>query len=281
MRNTGYLGTRWLGVGLAAALAVVTLGLAVTGRLGLYINPESSWFAISMSVLLLIGVASSFLLPLGAEADHGHDHGAEPAVHSGAHAQAEAHDHAGAPVHDHAHEAHPQAAPFRITGGGVLAVTGGVVASGVVLAILVLPPASLSAELAISRDIGSAPLFAGADVVSLATSGDTTNFGVGDWASVFATSTNPDAFEGDTVTLTGFATPASGTGSFQLTRLVITHCVIDAQPASVAIAAAGAAPSTGEWITITGTVRTSADGKLEIAATEVATVAEPKDPYEY
>ncbi len=64
-------------MGLAAILAVVTLGLAVTGRLGLYVNPDSTWFAVSMAVLVLVGAVASFALPLGAEADHGHDHGPE------------------------------------------------------------------------------------------------------------------------------------------------------------------------------------------------------------
>ena len=75
MRRAEWIGTRWLGVGLAAILAVVTLGLAVTGRLSLYINPDSTWFAVSMAVVALVGAVASFALPLGAEADHGHDHG--------------------------------------------------------------------------------------------------------------------------------------------------------------------------------------------------------------
>ena len=80
-------------------------------------------------------------------------------------------------------------------------------ASGVVLLTLVLPPASLSAELAMSRDIGAPPLFAGSDAVTLAATGDTASFGVGEWATVFATATNPDAFDGDAVTLTGLRHP--------------------------------------------------------------------------
>ncbi|KRA26076.1 hypothetical protein ASD65_12980 [Microbacterium sp. Root61] len=274
------MGTRWLGVGLAAILAVVTLGLAVTGRLGLYINPESTWFAVSMSILVLIGTVASFALPLGAEADHGHDHGAaEPDIHAAAeldtHAAADTTGALRGAVHEH--DTHP-----RITPGFVAAVAGGVVASTVVVCILVLPPASLSAELAMSRDTGAAPLFAGQDAVILASTGDTSSFGVGDWAGVFATATNPDAFAGDPVTLTGFATPAAdGADGFQLTRLVITHCVIDAQPASIPVVVAGATPSTGEWVTVTGTVRSDPDGALYIDATSVESVPEPKNPYEY
>lgn len=263
--TAGFIGTRWLGVGLATVLAVVTLSLALTGRLGLYINPESTWFAVGMAVLVLVGAVFSFTLPLGAEADHGHDHGD---------AASDAHSADG--THDaHArHAAHPVA--FAAT------IAGGVAASGVAILTLVLPPASLSAELAMSRDTGTAPLFAGSDAVALATTGDTASFGVGEWASVFATATNPDAFDGDPVTLTGFVTPSDAGDGFDLTRLVITHCVIDAQPASLSISPTQTAtpPDTGQWVTITGTVQSSADG-LTIDAASVEPIDEPEDPYEY
>ena len=259
-----------LGVGLAAALAAVTLVLAATGRLGLYINPDSTWFAVSMAVVALAGTVLSFALPLGAEADHGHDHG------DGA-ADGHAHDRHASDGDDHA-SAHDHAG----RGAGILpataAVVGGVLAAGVVATIVIVPPATLSAELAMSRDTGSPPLFQGADDIALAATGDTSSFRIGEWASVFATTTNPEAFDGDPVTLTGFVAPADD-GGFQLARLVITHCVIDAQPASIPIAATDA-PATGEWVTVTGTVR-DVGGRLEVRPASVERVDEPKDPYEY
>lgn len=248
-------------MGLASCLAVITLGLALSGRIGLYINPDSAWFAIGMAVLTVVGAALSFLLPLGAEDDHGHDHG------HGGHGD----DHDG--DHDHG--------PAASAGLGRVAVlAGGATASVIVVGMLIMPPASLSAQLAASRDVGAPPLFAGSDAVSLATTGDTASFGVGDWASVFATATNPDAFEGDAVTLTGFVS-SDAAGGFGLTRLVITHCVIDAQPATVTVASPTPAPATGQWVTITGTVRSSAEGKLQVLASQVTAIAEPTDPYEY
>lgn len=277
MPKLSSLGTRWLGVGLAAILSVVTLSLSFTGRLGLYINPDSTWFAVGMSLVLLVGSALSFALPLGAEADHGHDHGDHPGAEP-----VEASHHTDAPhAHDHAHAHRPQSVTFGERAGFAATVVGGAAASGVVLLTLFLPPASLSAELAMSRDVGAPPLFAGSDAVTLAATGDTSSFGVGDWATVFATATNPDAFDGDTVTLTGFVTPAAADGGFALTRLVITHCVIDAQPASLPIAATGSVPETGQWVTITGTVASTSDGRLSIDATSVEAIDEPADPYEY
>lgn len=264
-------GTRLLGVGLASGLAAVTIALALTDQLALYINPSSNLFAVSMAVLVLIGAAASFALPLGAEADHGHDHG-------------DAHDHGEAPDHGHAHDHGPSPAgarPAAVIGRAAI-VTGGVLATGIVAAIVLVPPATLSAELAMSRDTGAPPLFQGADTVALAATGDTASFGVGEWASVFATATNPEAFDGDEVTLTGFVTPEDG--GFGLTRLVITHCVIDAQPASVPVAlagqASGAGQETGQWVTVTGTIR-DVDGRLQIDASSVAPIEEPRDPYEY
>ncbi|MHC2998188.1 hypothetical protein OB08_02610 [Microbacterium sp. HJ5] len=250
------MGTRWLGVGLAAVLAVVTIGLAVTGRLGLYINPDSTWFAVSMAVVALVGAVASFALPLGAEADHGHDHGSSEGDDE---------------PHAHAHGRHAV--------GVAATVVGGVAASGIVVLTLVLPPASLSAELAMSRDVDAPPLFAGADAVTLAATGDTSEFGVGEWSAVFATATDPDAFDGDPIELTGFVTPGDG-GDFDLTRLVITHCVIDAQPASIPVLGEPI-PGTGQWVTVTGTVRATSDGRLAIEADSVEEIPEPRDPYEY
>lgn len=260
MRDTIWF--RMLGVGAVASIAALTLALAFTGRLGLYINPESSWFAVSMAALALVGVVLSFLLPLGAAEDHGHDHGDEPD-----------HDHGDEPDHDHT--ARPRS-PRRLA-GTVATTAGGVLALGVAGTMLVVPPATLSAELAASRDTGAAPLFQGADTVALAITGDTASFGIGDWASVFATATDPEVFDGTEISLTGFAAP--GDDGFDLTRLIITHCVIDAQPASLPVAASDI-PSNGQWVTVTGTIR-DVDGQLRVDAASVEPIDEPEDPYEF
>jgi uncharacterized repeat protein (TIGR03943 family) len=255
------LGTRWLGVGLAAVISVVTLGLGLSGRLTLYISPESVWFACAAAVVTLAGAIWSCTLPLGEEGDHGHDHG---------HAS---------DATDHDEPGSSPASPRRsLAGAG--AVVGGVIASGVVVAALVLPPASLSVELAMSRAGEQSALFAGSDTVALGVA-DTSTFGVGDWASVFAASTNTAAYDGAPVTLTGFVTPGSSDDGVNLTRLVITHCVIDAQTATLPVTVDPDDYPTGQWVEITGTVRADADGTLHIEPTDVVAIDEPGDPYEY
>ncbi|MEN0024608.1 MAG: TIGR03943 family protein [Microbacterium sp.] len=254
------LGTRWLGVGLATIVSIVTLGLGVTGRLTLYISPESVWFACAAAVVTLAAAIWSCTLPLGAETDHGHDHGS--------------HDH-GSDNAD-AEGARPSARRALATAGTV---AGGVIASGVVVAALVLPPASLSVELAMSRAGEQTALFVGADDVTLGVA-DTSTFGVGDWASVFASATNTAAYDGKAVSLTGFVTPADADG-VNLTRLVITHCVIDAQTATLPVTIDAGEFKTGQWVQVEGTVKADADGRLHVDPTSVQPIDEPGDPYEY
>ncbi|WP_341933029.1 TIGR03943 family protein [Microbacterium sp. LWO14-1.2] len=254
------LGTRWLGVGLATVVSIVTLGLGVTGRLTLYISPESVWFACAAAVVTLAAAIWSCTLPLGAETDHGHDHGS--------------HDH-GSDNAD-AEGARPSARRALATAGTV---AGGVIASGVVVAALVLPPASLSVELAMSRAGEQTALFVGADDVTLGVA-DTSTFGVGDWASVFASATNTAAYDGKAVSLTGFVTPADADG-VNLTRLVITHCVIDAQTATLPVTIDAGEFKTGQWVQVEGTVKADADGRLHVDPTSVQPIDEPGDPYEY
>ncbi|MFB7844024.1 TIGR03943 family putative permease subunit [Microbacterium sp. NPDC056052] len=248
------LGTRWLGAGLAAGLAIATLVLAFTGRLTLYISPETVWFAVAAAIATLVGAVWSCMLPLGAEQDHGHDH-------------------------DHA----PARSGRRVL-GAVAGATGGVIATGVVAGALLLPPASLSVDMAMQRAPVGNVLFAGADNVALGANTDTSTFGVGGWASVFATGSRPEKYDGSTVTLTGFLTPdGSAKDQAHLTRLVITHCVLDAQPASVPVGISGwqGQYAVGDWVQVKGTVRASADGKLSIVPASVSKIPEPKDPYEH
>lgn len=245
------VGNRWLGIGLAVVISIVTLGLAVTGQLTLYISPESIWFACAGAVVVILGAIWSFALPLGAESDHGHDHGDIDA------------------------SAEPPRRPLALAG----TVSAGVVATGVVVAALVLPPASLSVQLALSRADAGGTLFAGADTPTLGVA-DTTTFGIGEWSSVFATASRPEAYDGSPVTLVGFVTPGES-DAVNLTRMIITHCVIDAQPAAVPVTMDAGEFGTGQWIEVTGTVKADDDGSLRVLPTSVEAVDEPKDPYEY
>jgi hypothetical protein len=59
---------------------------------------------------------------------------------------------------------------------------------------------------------------------------------------------------------------------------VITHCVIDAQPASVPVASSDIRHR--QWVTVTGTIRDDGDA-CDPAGLGRDGRSEPKDPYEY
>lgn len=233
--------SKWLGVALAAVLSVVTVSLTVTGRLQLYINPGQAWFACGMAVIVLIGTVLAIAV------------------------RPEQHDH-----HDHA-------ASSRV--GIAAGVAGGTIATVVAVAALILPPATLSAELAMERDTGNPTLFAGADDVELGAV-DTSTFGVGDWAAVFTAATSPERYAGEQVTLTGFVTPGDD-GAAALSRLIITHCVIDAMPATLPLAGDVSGLATGDWVELTGDVTLGDGGELVVEAASITPIEEPEDPYEY
>ncbi|MFT4234738.1 MAG: DUF1980 domain-containing protein [Microbacterium sp.] len=281
------MGARWLGVGLATLLAVVTIALAVTGRLQLYISPSQAWFAVGMAVLALIGAVLSLTLPLGAEDDHGHTHGStspstSPSTSSGqatgqATGQAIGPSTSSGTGDSRRAESADSARHLSIGPTGVTAIAGGVIASVVTVAALVLPPATLSVDLAMDRNTGTPPLFAGADDITVAA--DLSTFGVGDWASVFASASDPDRYVGQAVDLIGFV--VDDDGSLGLGRLVITHCVIDAQPAILPVDGEAKGLTKGDWVEVTGTVTADAGGAMSIQPDKITPVDQPDDPYEY
>jgi uncharacterized repeat protein (TIGR03943 family) len=91
---------------------------------------------------------------------------------------------------------------------------------------------------------------------------------------------NGASFRRTPVQLTGFVADAEK-GGFRLARYQIACCAADAVPVVVQVAGtSGDPPPVDQWVTVTGTFQT-VDGELpEIAATSVAEITAPEDPYE-
>ncbi len=270
MRNGVALGTRWLGVGLATALAVVTIGLWATGQIGLYINPDAAWWAVLMAIVCVVGAVWSCTVPISRDGEHEHEHDNEVPVVSSTSSGPEG---LGAGVES------VRRKPVALIATGV----GAVLASGLVVLAVVLPPASLSAELALARSSGAPPVLSTSATLALATSDDTSTFGIAEWASLLSTTTDPARFVGEKATLTGFVGPDGNSKGFALTRLVIVHCVIDAQAANVPVAelAGGENLSPGQWVQVEGEFVRDDGGALVLQPSSVTPIDEPGDPYEY
>ncbi|WP_396289999.1 TIGR03943 family putative permease subunit [Curtobacterium sp. KT1] len=263
----------YLGLGSVLAVALCTLWLALVGHLDLYINPRYSVFTI---VLAAVGVPASIAGLVVIARGHGHTHGDD------------------ADEHEHEHElgGRPGGAGrrTRIVLGGAAAI----VTIGVTVAMLVLPPTTLSARTAQQRSVDSATLSnatgSEAAVSLLGSEGvDTSQYGVKDWAALIRQTTDTTALVGKQVRLSGFVVPGQD-DSFTLTRFVISCCAVDAQPVGLGVVTdAGdrpdAVPDEGQWVTVTGALAAnpdqSADARIVIKAAKVTEIAQPKDPYEY
>ncbi|UBQ02955.1 TIGR03943 family putative permease subunit [Curtobacterium sp. TXMA1] len=298
----------YLGLGSVLAVALCTLWLALVGHLDLYINPRYDLFTI---VLAAVAVPASVAGLVAVARGHGHAHDdADGHGHGGAHAHE--HEHGGAHAHEHEHEhggAHAHAhvdetayehgsdaaravrrrAPgaARITRG----VVGGIAAAatvGVTVAMLVLPPTTLSARTAQQRSVDT-PTLSNAtgtqDVALLGSEGvDTSEYGVKDWAALIRQTTDTTALVGKPVELSGFVVPGSD-GSFTLTRFVISCCAVDAQPVGLGVVVDGPVPDADQWVRVTGKLAAnpdqSADARIVIRAATVRDIDQPSDPYEY
>jgi len=259
----------YLGLGSVLAAALCTLWLALVGHLDLYINPRYSVFTV---VLAAVGVPASVAALVVIARGHGHTHGD---------------DEDDLDLHQQQRTGGRRRA-VRLALGGAAAV----VTIGVTVAMLVLPPTTLSARTAQQRSVDSATLSnaTGSEsaVQLLGSEGvDTSEYGVKDWAALIRQTTDTTALVGKQVELTGFVVPGDD-GSFTLTRFVISCCAVDAQPVGLGVVTGdgtGTVPDEGQWVTVRGALAAnpdqSADARIVVKAAKITDIAQPEDPYEF
>ncbi|RII89739.1 TIGR03943 family protein [Clavibacter michiganensis] len=251
-----------MGLVLLAACIVSTLWLAVTGQLGLYIHPRYFVFTGIMAVVGLVATVSGFALrPADAAEEHDHDHGsAEPA--SG--------------------RASLRARVSRVAIAGVVTVT--------VVAVLVLPPRTLTTSTVTQRALNSSTVASDAapDEELLGTS-DFSTLGVRDWSQLLAQTADPTFFTSKSVDITGFvsADPDDPDDVFYVTRFVVTCCAVDAQPVGVPVYQPGWSSTleTDEWVRVQGPFASNPSARsrqpLAVMPQGVQQVDQPADPYVY
>lgn len=287
----------YLGLGSVLAVALCTLWLALVGHLDLYINPRYDLFTV---VLAAVAVPASVAGLVAVARGHGHAHDDEHAhahaAHDDEHDHASGGDRSRTPDDETAYEHGSDAAravrrrapgAARITRG----ILGGIAAAatvGVTVAMLVLPPTTLSARTAQQRSVDT-PTLSNAtgtqDVALLGSEGvDTSEYGVKDWAALIRQTTDTTELVGKPVELSGFVVPGSD-GSFTLTRFVISCCAVDAQPVGLGVVVDGPVPDADQWVRVTGKLAAnpdqSADARIVIRAATVRDIDQPTDPYEY
>jgi len=271
---------RWQGIVLALIGIVATVWLAVTGRLGLYIHPRYFEFTVIMAVIGAVLVVAAFAFtPLeDANDDHvGHDDHDE-------------HEHdvtdASAPAlgeHSHEHDS-ARARPARL--GALRAAIAAVIVAGAAVALLVLPPATLTSATASQRSINSASSTLDQNAPALV-GGDTSQFSVKDWALLIRQNPDADYYADKAVEVVGFVTesPDDPDNVFYVARFAVTCCAVDAQPVGVPVYLPDWKEqySADEWVAASGTFAanpgSSSAEQLLLMPEALAVTEQPDQPY--
>ncbi len=135
-----------------------------------------------------------------------------------------------------------------------------------------VPP---SASLAKQRDSGTVPIISRSGVN---TTGLTQNFNVLEWLAAWDSDPTQRKYLGAPVVVTGFITLTDG--QHYVSRILITCCVIDAQPVRLAVTSESGLPDEGVWVEVRG-VMTVKDGKPLVKAQTVTQIEPPEQQYVY
>lgn len=249
---------RWLGVTLSLIGVVAIIWLGATGRLELYIHPRYVVFTIVLAVIGGVASLAAFLVLPGGGA-HAHDH-------------------------DHDHDELPDTTP-RTGWRAVVAITGSaVLVAASIVALLVLPPATLTSATAENRDIAGSTALASVDTTELV-GGDSTTFTVKDWATLLHQGLGDDFFAGKPAEFSGFLVASDEPDVVYVARFLVTCCAVDAQPLAVPMLLPGWQQefAVDDWVEVTGSFapnpRGDASEPIVLVPDTVDPIEQPAQPY--
>lgn len=242
---------RWRGVVIIGAMGAVTLWLAATGQLVLYIHPRYIVFTVIMAGIAVVAT----VLALTTTRHHDDEHVTAPSA--------------------------------RSRGLG-LAAAG--IAAAFTAGMVLIPPATLSTATAQQREI-NATASDDAEALATVTSADSATvaaFTVREWSTVLRQTSDLAFFSDKPATaLLGFVSPDADDpeNMFYVSRFAVTCCAVDAQPLGVPVYLPGWAEqySADTWVLVSGEFesnpsRTSSQSVVLMPA-EVEVVEQPREPY--
>jgi len=252
LRNHLWRGVqRWRGLVIIGTMAAVTLWLAYSGQLVLYIHPRYILFTVIMSIIAVV------LTVLAVTTHREHDDEDE------------------------------KAPPRRER---MLGLTAAAIAGAFTIGMVVIPPATLTTATAQQREVnatasddGQALAVAlGADESVVAT------FTVREWSTVLRQTSDLAFFDGKPATaLLGFVTPDPDDpdNMFYVSRFVVTCCAVDAQPLGVPVHLPGWAEfyPADSWVEVSGSFERNpsrvSSKPVVVVPDDIEAVEQPREPY--
>jgi uncharacterized repeat protein (TIGR03943 family) len=241
----------WSGAALALVGVIATLWLAATGRLTLYVHPRYTLLTVivaALTLIVLILMAGVNVSP--AEDDH-HDH-------------------------DHVTRASAFSRLFIWSNGALLVC--------VAVALLVIPPATLSSTARQNRELVTSGQALDSTKVAALVGADPATFSVKDWAALLSQG-GAEAVLGKQVDLSGYVLDQGEEDVFFVARLAVSCCAVDAQPIGVPVYRPGWRNEIepGDWIAIQGAFVNNPSPESQegvaIGVDSLTTIDEPDQPY--
>lgn len=235
-----------------AVFAVVSLWLALDGRLGFYIHPRYNLFTVAMaSLAITLLFIAAFTVK---KSDDRHEH-------------------------DHPRRERRRFRPLEVASLGVTLALAATV--------IFLPPATLSSATAENRSANEVDVLASGAPVQAGTSNEVfATLTVRDWASLIVQNQNAAFYRGKPVNALGIVTPLAGSADvFLLTRFVVTCCAVDAQPVSIPVFLPNwrSTLSADTWIRVVGGFQPAPAGISHSPVVVVPVTIEeeevPREPY--
>lgn len=266
MRNLQY----WRGVALIGSISALIVVFWLSGQLSFFIHPRYNLFTVIMTTIAV--VLSIMALVMSSRMRQPTAHPADTDHH-----------------HDHDHDDNDGVEVPTTRLGMVTAVTAAVISFVAVAALVILPPATLSTVTVENRAINQAALGDTAAAFAEAQSGEEATFlafSVREWAGILRQTQDPAFFQGKPVDVVGFVVPdPDNSGSFFVTRFVVSCCAVDAQPVGVPVYEPGFEQSfpAETWVRVVGEFvlnpDTSSSHPLVLRPLEISETEQPRDPY--
>lgn len=184
-------------------------------------------------------------------------------------------------LHDHEHDHDPKATPAEWAST--------VVAGLALIALVVLPPATLTTQTVDNRSINQSGLGDASAVFDEATVGESDTFAsftVREWAAILSQTSDPSFYAGKPVDVIGFVSEdPEDSEQFFLTRFVVSCCSVDAQPVGVSVRLPGWRELYAEeqWLSIAGQFVLNPSGEssepIVLSPENVEPTERPNEPY--
>jgi putative membrane protein len=272
LRNLQY----WRGVVLIGAISGLILVFWFSGQLSFFIHPRYNLFTVVMTSIAV--VLSLMALVISSK------------VRSQSMARSSEHGgHGQSFEHDHDHDDNDGVDVPANTLGRVTAVSAAAVSTIALIALVILPPATLSTVTVENRAINQAALGDIQGTFASAQTGEAATFlafTVREWAGILRQTQDPAFFQGKPVDVVGFVVAdRDNPGTFFVTRFVVSCCAVDAQPVGVPVYEPGFeqqfAPES--WVRVVGEFVINPDPSsshpLVLRPFDISPTEQPRDPY--